>query len=89
VVAEIFRETIGAHPDIVEVRNKGLMFAFDMVSAERVEKVVKLCLEKNMLTFWFLSHPNSFRLAPPLNITVEQANYYAGEIFKVIEETKD
>jgi acetylornithine/N-succinyldiaminopimelate aminotransferase len=65
------------------------MFAFDMESAARVEKVVKRCLEKKILTFWFLSHPYSFRLAPPLNITLEQATHFANEILKAIEDTCD
>jgi acetylornithine/succinyldiaminopimelate/putrescine aminotransferase len=86
--ASIFRSIIGNHPEILEVRNLGLMFAFDMASAERVERVVMRCLEKRILTFWFLSHPYSFRLAPPLSITPEEARYYAQEIYQAIEETK-
>ena len=88
-IADIFLDTIGKHKDIKEIRNKGLMFAFDMESAARVEKVVKRCLEKKILTFWFLSHPYSFRLAPPLNITLEQATHFANEILKAIEDTCD
>jgi len=87
-VAAIFKDTISPHPDIREVRNLGLMFAFDMESAERVEQVVKRCLEQRILTFWFLSHPYSFRLAPPLTITVAQAQFYAHEIYRAIEETR-
>jgi len=86
--ASIFRSIIGTHPEILEVRNLGLMFAFDMASAERVERVVMRCLEKRILTFWFLSHPYSFRLAPPLTITPEEARCYAHEIYQAIEETK-
>ena len=88
-IADIFLDTIGKNKDIKEIRNKGLMFAFDMESAARVEKVVKRCLEKKILTFWFLSHPYSFRLAPPLNITLEQATHFANEILKAIEDTCD
>ncbi|MFM7664574.1 MAG: aspartate aminotransferase family protein, partial [Bacteroidota bacterium] len=76
------------HPEILEVRNLGLMFAFDMASAERVERVVMRCLDKRILTFWFLSHPYSFRLAPPLTITPEEARTFAQEIYQAIEETK-
>jgi len=87
-VAAIFKDTISPHPDIREVRNLGLMFAFDMESADRVEQVVKRCLEQRILTFWFLSHPYSFRLAPPLTITIAQAQFYAHEIYRAIEETR-
>jgi len=60
-----------------------------MSSAERVERVVNRCLEKHILTFWFLSHPYSFRLAPPLTITEEEAVHFAAEIFRAIDETKE
>ena len=45
------------------------MFAFDMESAEIVTKLVEKCMKKGLITFWFLSHPYSFRLSPPLNIS--------------------
>jgi acetylornithine/N-succinyldiaminopimelate aminotransferase len=49
-----------------------MMYACDMESFERVEKVVKKLLEYGIISFWFLSHPYSFRLSPPLNISEER-----------------
>jgi acetylornithine/N-succinyldiaminopimelate aminotransferase len=50
--------------------------------------VVKRCLELGLISFWFLSHPYSFRLSPPLTIT-EQEMKKAGEIIlRVIRETR-
>jgi len=73
-------ETIISQSDkIKEVRRIGMMFAFDMESAQAVESVVKRCLESGLISFWFLSHPYSFRLAPPLTITEEEI-IRAGEI---------
>ncbi len=80
---------VGAHKDILEVRRIGMMFAFDMESSDRVAKVVEKCLEKGLLTFWFLSHPYSFRLSPPLNITENEINKAAKLIFEAIDETSD
>ena len=40
-----------------------------MESGEIVTKLVEKCMEKGLITFWFLSHPYSFRLSPPLTIT--------------------
>jgi acetylornithine/N-succinyldiaminopimelate aminotransferase len=79
---------IGAHSEIKEVRHIGLMFAFDMISFERVEKVVKKCLEKGLISFWFLSHPYSFRLSPPLTISQEELEEAAQIILDSINETK-
>lgn len=75
--------------EIKESRRTGMMFAFDMESFERVEKVVKKCLEDGLLSFWFLSHPYSFRLSPPLTITEEEIRKAGKIILNAIESTKD
>ena len=62
---QFFKEMTG----VKEVRSKGLFFAVDLESAELVQEVVESCLNKGLITFWFLSCPNAFRLAPPLNLT--------------------
>jgi len=74
--------------EIKEIRRIGMMFAFDMESFERVEKVVQKCLEKGLISFWFLSHPYSFRLSPPLTITEDEIRTAAAIIQSSIEETK-
>lgn len=86
--AQRFEERFKRHSEIVEIRRVGMMFAFDMVSAERVERVVSRCMEKGLITFWFLSHPYSFRLSPPLTITEEELNLAADLILESIEETR-
>jgi acetylornithine/N-succinyldiaminopimelate aminotransferase len=60
------------HPIVKEIRQIGLMMAIQLESFEVVEKVVKRCLEKGVIGFWFISCNNSFRLAPPLTITEEE-----------------
>jgi acetylornithine/succinyldiaminopimelate/putrescine aminotransferase len=75
--------------EIIEIRRIGMMFAFDMKSFERVEKVVKRNLELGLISFWFLSHPYSFRLSPPLNITEVEIRKAAGIILQAIRETKE
>ena len=78
---------IGQSDEIKEIRRAGMMFAFDMESFERVEKVVNACLEKGLISFWFLSHPYSFRLSPPLNITEEEIVKAGTIILEAIQET--
>ncbi|ELR68239.1 Acetylornithine aminotransferase (ACOAT) [Fulvivirga imtechensis AK7] len=65
-------EKLLQHPKIREVRRKGLMFAFEFETADEVSKVVQECLNNGVICFWFLSCPNSFRIAPPLNISEEE-----------------
>jgi acetylornithine/succinyldiaminopimelate/putrescine aminotransferase len=62
-------EDLLQHPRIKEVRRKGLFFAFEFATADEVQAVVESCLAQGIICFWFLSCPNSFRIAPPLNIS--------------------
>jgi acetylornithine/succinyldiaminopimelate/putrescine aminotransferase len=74
------------HPGIVEVRRKGLMFAIQFESREIVAKIVSECLEKGLVCFWFLSCPEAFRIAPPLNISEEDLKKGGQIISEVIIE---
>ncbi|ASS50944.1 MAG: aminotransferase class III [Candidatus Fluviicola riflensis] len=74
--------------EINEIRRVGMMFACDMESFERVEKVVNRCLELGLISFWFLSHPYSFRLSPPLTISREEIEEAGRVIQRAVRETK-
>ena len=88
-LGKLLEDLIRKNDEIKEIRRIGMMFAFDMESFERVERVVKRCLEKGLISFWFLSHPYSFRLSPPLTITEEQIIKAANIIIESINETRD
>lgn len=60
------------HPSIIEMRRIGLMFAIDFDSAEKVSAIVNHCKNNGVICYWFLSNPNSLRIAPPLTITARQ-----------------
>jgi acetylornithine/N-succinyldiaminopimelate aminotransferase len=87
-LGQILVDIISQSSEIKEIRRIGMMFAFDMESFERVEKVVKRCLEKGLISFWFLSHPYSFRLSPPLTITEAEIRKAGEIILSSIEETR-
>ena len=82
----LIKELLSKNSSIVEIRQKGLMLAIDMESTEIVQKVVTKCLERGVISFWFLSCPWSFRLAPPLVITEEEIREACAIIVGVIEE---
>lgn len=88
-LGQLLADIIGESSEIKEIRRFGMMFAFDMESFERVEKVVKRCLEKGLISFWFLSHPYSFRLSPPLTITENEIRLAGKLILESILETAD
>ena len=85
----LIESELSSEIEIIEIRRIGMMLALDMISFERVEKVVSKCLEKGLIAFWFLSHPDSFRLSPPLNISETQVLDACRIIKEAIEETKD
>ncbi len=87
-LGQLLENLVGKNSEIKAIRRKGMMFAFDMESFERVERVVKKCLEKGLISFWFLSHPYSFRLSPPLNISEEEIREAGRIIVEAIQETE-
>jgi len=84
----LLEKIISQSQEIKAIRRIGMMFAFDMESSERVTKVVEKCLEKGLITFWFLSHPYSFRLSPPLNISEEEILLAGRLIIEAVKETE-
>lgn len=83
--AATFAAQIAAHSAVREHRRVGAMFAFDLASAVEVEKVVNYCLEQGLITFWFLSHPHSFRLSPPLNLEQKDWDFATRVIISALE----
>jgi acetylornithine/succinyldiaminopimelate/putrescine aminotransferase len=57
------------HPDIRQLRRIGLLFAIDFESAEKVSAIVNRCKDNGVISYWFLSNPDSLRIAPPLTIS--------------------
>ena len=74
------------HPKIIEIRRIGLMFAIEFATEEEVYHIVQKCLERGVVCFWFLSCPTSFRIAPPINISVEEIKKACNIIKSVLDE---
>jgi acetylornithine/succinyldiaminopimelate/putrescine aminotransferase len=70
-MGKVFKQRL-AHSKIKEVRGTGLMLAVDLGDADLVQRIVRGCLERGVLGFWFLSCPTAFRIAPPLCISEAQ-----------------
>lgn len=69
----LFRQRL-QHPAIREVRHAGLWLAIDLGSWDAVKKAIAYCLQKGLVTDWFLFNDHSLRIAPPLTITMEEIN---------------
>ncbi len=70
----LFKELLN-HPEIIEVRGIGLMFAVELRDFEFIQKVIKKCIEGGLITDWFLFSDKSLRIAPPLTITKEEIKF--------------
>ena len=55
------------------MRRIGLFIAVELKDAEAVKKTILKGLDVGVLLFWFLSVPTAFRIAPPINMTDEEA----------------
>ncbi len=82
---KIFRENL-IHPAIKEIRSKGLFMAIELDSFETVKKVIIRCLEKGLITDWFLFCNNALRVAPPLTITPDEIRLACEIIVESVEE---
>ncbi len=80
-------QSLLVHPKIREVRRAGMMFAIDFDSEERVKRIVDAALADGVICFWFLSHPYSFRIAPPLTITDDEIREACAVVLKAIEKS--
>lgn len=74
------------HDLIQEVRGKGLMLAVQFKSAELNFKVIEKCLEKGLMTDWFLFNDSALRIAPPLTITINELEWACHTIIESLDE---
>ncbi len=64
---KIILETL-KHPAIKELRGRGLLYAVVLENAQKVQAVIQRCIEKGVITDWFVFCDHALRIAPPLNI---------------------
>ena len=70
------------HPSIKNINSFGLWMAIQFESSENCKKVIDNCIEKGVLTDWFLFEAGSLRLSPPLTISLQQLEMAAKTILK-------
>lgn len=67
----LFRSLL-VHPKIKAVRSFGLWMAVEFDSFETNKAVIDRCIERGVLTDWFLFAPHCLRISPPLTITADE-----------------
>ena len=64
----LFHELL-VHPKIRQVRSAGLWMAVELDDFDQVRATIAGCLERGLITDWFLWNERSLRIAPPLIIS--------------------
>lgn len=57
---------------IKKIRRKGLMLGVEVIDPDIRKPLTESCLRNGMIIDWFLFHPATFRIAPPLIITHQE-----------------
>lgn len=81
---QLFR-TLLKHPKIKAIQGKGLLLSVEFESYEQNKTIIDKCIEKGVITDWFLFNAHSMRIAPPLTITEEEIRNACSIILKCIE----
>ncbi len=84
---KLFREKLN-HPKIRSIHGKGLLLALEFESYEQNKAIIDRCIEKGLITDWFLFNSHSMRIAPPLTISKQEIEQACKIILESIEEIK-
>ncbi len=74
------------HPAIQQVRVAGLWAAVKLADFDTNKTIIHRCIERGLITDWFLFAPDCLRIAPPLIITEEELINACQVIVEVVEE---
>ena len=74
------------HPKIKTVRSAGLLMAVQLSSYEQTKSVILKCMEKGLISDWFLFNDSAIRIAPPLIISPQQIHQAVAILLEAIDE---
>lgn len=75
------------HPKIKEVRCVGALCAIEFGDSDLNMKIITKCIEKGIITDWFLHCSTAMRLAPPLIISNKELRAALLQIIATLNET--
>lgn len=81
-----FKNALATHPSIKDIRQIGLMLAFDLESNEKAAKLLDIFLLNRLISDRFLFRPQALRIAPPLTITDQEIDEALNLILKSLEQ---
>lgn len=84
-IEKVMKEVL-VHPKIKEVRCVGALCAIEFEDTELNMKIISKCIEKGVITDWFLHCSTAMRLAPPLIISNKELRFALQQIIASINE---
>lgn len=85
VLESVVRKTL-VHPAIKSISGKGMLLALVFETEEFAQKVIAACIQKGVITDWFLFAANRLRICPPLNISETELKMACETILAAINE---
>lgn len=80
-----FVDALNSHPQLKEIRQKGLMIGIDLHAVDSANRLIGLFLEEGLITDRFLFRPHAFRIAPPLTITEQEIDLALERIIRALD----
>ena len=80
-----FQERLSNHPMISGIRRAGLALGIDLSEPEKRNSFMQKAIEHGVIIDWYLFKPATFRIAPPLTITVEDIDFSCRKILAALE----
>ncbi len=74
------------HKKIRSISGKGLMLALEFTDFGENKRYIDACIEKGLLTDWFLFAANKMRIAPPLTISEQEIEKACEIILEVLDQ---
>ena len=74
------------HPDVKEIRGKGLMLTAIVETPELAAKIIHQCLKNGLILFFLLFEGKAMRITPPLTISDEEITEGCAILLKSINE---
>lgn len=81
---QLFKKLL-IHKSIKEIRGIGFMLAIQLESFEFNKKVIDRCIEKGVITDWFLHCSDAMRIAPPLIINDDEIQFACKTILEALD----
>lgn len=80
---ERFKKALINHPKVKKIRQIGLMIAVELSDRESAAEIMPILLENHLIVDQFLFNQSSFRIAPPLTITMDEID----EIIEILNKS--